>query len=47
MSESVYKIREQGSGEPRDLPSPLIERYTCGLIEPHALSVGRAEGSLC
>ena len=26
MSESVYKIREQGSGEPRVLPSWLIER---------------------
>ena len=25
MSESVYLIREQGSGEPRGLPSPLIE----------------------
>ena len=28
MSESVYLIREQGSGEPRVLPSPLIELMT-------------------
>ena len=33
MSESVYLIREQGSGEPRGSSSWLIEQYVRPLIE--------------
>ena len=40
MSESVYLIREQGSGEPRVSPSPLIELMTNekGVERPGSLS---------
>ena len=35
MSESVYLIREQGSGEPRGFPSPLIEQVVSEKPRPN------------
>ena len=35
MSESVYLIRERGSGEPRGLPSPLIEQVASEKPRPN------------